>query len=61
MNNLLEKARAGRASALAGIAINLGDTSSEKGIGARFRTQRHVNLIPFISTRAQNNSSAWLH
>lgn len=61
MNNLLEKARTGRTNALAGIAENLGDAKPEAVAGARFRTQRHVNLVPFISTRAQNNGSAWLH
>ncbi|MGJ8585864.1 MAG: hypothetical protein ACSHXD_17375 [Marinosulfonomonas sp.] len=61
MNNLLEKARSGRTNALAGLAANLGDASSEAGTGARFVTKRKIDMVPFVSKRAQTNNSAWLH
>lgn len=61
MNNLLEKARSGRTSALAGLAANLGDASSEADTGERNKLRRSVDLVPFVSKRAQDRSVAWLH
>jgi hypothetical protein len=61
MNNLLEKARAGRTIALAGKTANLGETTSDYDSGEQFRSQRQIEPIPFISRRAQTGGSAWLH
>ena len=61
MNNLLEKARAGRTSALAAKATNIGTPRSDYDTDEQFKSQRQIDPIPFISKRAQSNNSAWLH
>jgi hypothetical protein len=61
MNNLLEKARAGRTSALASKAANLGTPRSDYDLNTQSKSQRQIDPIAFISKRAQNSGSAWLH
>ena len=60
MDNLLQKARAGRTNALAALTANLGDTSSPLGSGARFRNTAPTSSVTFISKRPSASATHWI-
>ncbi|MEE9428540.1 MAG: hypothetical protein V3V25_10375 [Paracoccaceae bacterium] len=61
MNRFTEKARAGRSTALAEqeekVDTGLLPTASK----IKFKSSRNFELVPFISSRAQTQTSVWLH
>lgn len=61
MTNLLEKARAGRTNALAGLAANIADTSGAGSSDIRFRASARGDTVTFISRRAQAGEPLLLH
>ena len=61
MTNLLNKARAGRTNALAGLSNNPGEEISGFGANIRFKTSYREGPIPFISKRAQDQAASWIH
>lgn len=62
MDNLLEKARAGRTNALAGATTTNPNETALKFEGIKkARVEPKIDPIPFISRRAQTGGAAWLH
>jgi hypothetical protein len=61
MTNLMNKARTGRTNALAGLASTPGAGTEAFGNGIRFKTAYREGPVPFISKRAQNHASIWIH
>jgi len=61
MTNLMNKARTGRTNALAGLASNPATGLTEPGNSIRFKTVYREGPVPFISKRAQNHASIWIH
>jgi len=60
MTDLVEKARQGRANALAGLGSNTGANPSSAGFGTRFRSSNRHEKVTFISTRARQQANGFL-
>jgi len=61
MTDLLEKARAGRTNALAGLAASIADTSGAGSADIRFRASARADTVTFISRRTRSGEPLLLH